>query len=127
MDKHELVLGLQRSEVSTTMDVAEATRPDPEDEDDETLAPFWRVSNGLGRREAQALSQRILGRAAARETMAPGITLPFAASSVLTTRPELGLSSCFHPTSHWSCPVACEYGPRGGRVQMNRPRRAFAF
>lgn len=86
------------------MDVADATRPDPTDEGDKSLAPFWRVSGGLGRKEAQSLSQRILGKAAARETMAPGVALPFAASSILTTRPELGLMSCFHPTAQWSWP-----------------------
>lgn len=88
------------------MDVAEATRPGREDRDDEALAPFWRISDGLGRKEAQALSQRILGRAAAREDVGPGITLPFAASSILTTRPELGLMSCFHPAGQWRWPDA---------------------
>lgn len=88
------------------MDVANATRPGLADEDDETLAPLWRVSDGLGRKEAQALSHRILGQAVARETMAAGAALPFGASSILTTRPALGLMSCFHPAGHWRWPDA---------------------
>lgn len=100
-----------------TMDVAEATRPGRADEDDEALTPFWRISGGLGRKEAQALSQRILGRAAAQETMGPGIALPFAASSVLTTRPELGLMSCFHPAGQWRWPDAA-IGQAGGYLLL---------
>ncbi len=99
------------------MDVAEATRPGRADEDDEALAPFWRISDGLGGKEAQALSQRILGRMAARETMGPGIALPFAASSVLTTRPELGLMSCFHPAGQWRWPDAA-LGQAGGYLLL---------
>lgn len=99
------------------MDVADATRPDREDEDDEALAPFWRVSGGLGRKEAQALSQRMLGRVVVREDIGPGITLPFAAGSILTTRPELGLMSCFHPAPHWRWPDAA-IGQEGGYLLL---------
>ncbi|WP_439497504.1 helix-turn-helix transcriptional regulator [Bosea sp. (in: a-proteobacteria)] len=117
-----------------TMDVAEATRPGREDEDDEALAPFWRISDGLGGKEAQALSQRILGRMAVQETMAPGVALPFAASSVLTTRPELGLMSCFHPAGQWRWPDAAigQTGylllrPADGRVMLEHDGRRITL
>jgi AraC-like DNA-binding protein len=88
--------------VSKTGDVAVATRLGREAAPEaRNFVPFWLVSADVGRDEASTLSQRILGRTVAREAAAPDLPLPFAARCVLTTRPDIGLRSCFAPASHW--------------------------
>lgn len=67
----------------------------------QNFVPFWLVSAGVGRDEASTLSRRILGRTVAREAAAPDLPLPFDARCVLTTRPDIGLRSCFAPAAHW--------------------------
>lgn len=88
--------------MSKTGDVAVATRPGREmAPESQNFVPFWLVSAGVGRDEASTLSRRILGRTVAREAAAPDLPLPFDARCVLTTRPDIGLRSCFAPATHW--------------------------
>lgn len=88
-----------------TGDVTAATRSGSEGGTETTsLLPFWLISADVGRDEASTLSRRILGRTAAREAAAPELPLPFDARCVLTTRPDIGLRSCFAPASRWIWP-----------------------
>lgn len=88
--------------MSKTGDVAIATRPRREAApESQNFVPFWLVSAGVGRDEASTLSRRILGRTVAREAAAPDLPLPFDARCILTTRPDIGLRSCFAPAAHW--------------------------
>ncbi|MFJ5368143.1 helix-turn-helix transcriptional regulator [Bosea sp. CER48] len=81
--------------------------------------PFWLISADVGREEASTLSRRILGRAAAREAAAPDLPLPFDARCVLTTRPDIGLRSCFAPAARWIWPP--ERDGEGARRILIRP------
>lgn len=117
MDLREQVMGLRRTDVSKAMDVAAATRPGASEAtmresvaggagESEAFSPFWLVSDRVEREEANVLSRKVLGRSVAREAMTPGEALPFAARCALTTRPDIGLMSCFDPASQWSWPQA---------------------
>ncbi|RYE32523.1 MAG: AraC family transcriptional regulator [Hyphomicrobiales bacterium] len=100
--------------------MAVATRPGREAAPDaRNFVPFWLVSADVGRDEASTLSRRILGRNVAREAAAPDLPLPFAARCVLTTRPDIGLRSCFAPASHWIWPP--EGAGEGTRHGLVRP------
>lgn len=117
-------MGLGRTDLSKAMDVAAATRMgageavEPEARgggpgESESFSPFWLVSDLVARDEANALSHKVLGRSVAREAVASGGGLPFAARCALTTRPDIGLMSCFSPAAQWSWPHgACADGPR---------------
>ncbi|WP_449255314.1 helix-turn-helix transcriptional regulator [Bosea sp. (in: a-proteobacteria)] len=88
--------------MSKTGNVAVATRPGREAAPEaRNFMPFWLVSADVGRDEASTLSRRILGHATAREAATPDLPLPFDARCVLTTRPDIGLRSCFGPALHW--------------------------
>ncbi len=106
--------------MSKTGDVAVATRPGRETvAETRNFVPFWLVSADVGRDEASTLSRRILGRTVAREAAAPDLPLPFAARCILTTRPDIGLRSCFAPAAHW---VWSRSGGGGGvRYILVRP------
>lgn len=122
--------------MSKTGDVAVATRLGREAAPEaRNFVPFWLVSADVGRDEASTLSQRILGRTVAREAAAPDLPLPFAARCVLTTRPDIGLRSCFAPASHWIWPPERrEEGashilvrPAEGRVVIRQGDRRIAL
>lgn len=82
------------------MNVVTETRPGSDES--YGFEPFWLMSGLMNHHETSALSQKVLGKVVAHETMRPETQLPFAAQSVLTTRPGLGLMSCFQPALHWS-------------------------
>ncbi|AMJ62949.1 helix-turn-helix transcriptional regulator [Bosea sp. PAMC 26642] len=116
-------MGLKRIEVSKTMNVAAATRSgagrtagEPaaaSESDGEAFSPFWLVSSQVGREEASALSRKVLGHSVGREAMEADLALPFAARCALTTRPDIGLMSCFNPALQWSWPQPADgAGPR---------------
>jgi AraC-like DNA-binding protein len=122
--------------VSKTGDVAAATRPGRDGGSEaRNFVPFWLVSADVGRDEASTLSRRILGRNVAREAAAPDLPLPFAARCVLTTRPDIGLRSCFAPASHWIWPPngigeGARYilvRPAEGRVVIRQGDRRIAL
>ena len=109
--------------MSKTGDVAVATRLGLEAAPEtRNFVPFWLVSADVGRDEASTLSRRILGRNVAREAAAPDLPLPFDARCVLTTRPDIGLRSCFAPASHWIWQP--ERGEKGARYILIRPAEA---
>lgn len=106
--------------MSKTGDVAVATRPGREAApESQNFVPFWLVSADVGRDEASTLSRRILGRTVAREAAAPDLPLPFDARCILTTRPDIGLRSCFAPAAHWVW--RSERAGEGARYILVRP------
>jgi len=119
LDTGEHVLGHKRIEASKTMSVAAGTRP--KSDESERFEPYWLMSSTMNHREANALSQKILGKIVAHETART--QLPFAARSVLTTRPSLGLMSCFHPALQWSPQREDAQGDTPGerRLMLLRP------
>lgn len=139
-------MGLTRIEAAKTMDVAAATRSGAREAaagepqagrsaDSEAFSPFWLVSSQVAREEASALSRKVLGRAVAREAMAGDLALPFAARCALTTRPDIGLMSCFDPASQWAWPQTQDgAGPRHvlirpaeGRITVEQGDRRIAL
>lgn len=142
----EPAMGLTRIQVSKAMDVAAATRSGAsevrardsavsEPQESEAFSPFWLVSSVMGRDEANALSRKVLGHTIARETMQAGQSLPFAARCALTTRPDLGLMSCFDPASQWSWPRGADEAqprhvlirPAEGRVVIEQGGRRIGL
>lgn len=123
--------------MSKTGDVTALPRSGPEESPETaSFVPFWLISADVGRDEASTLSRRILGRNAAREATAPDLTLLFDARCVLTTRPDIGLRSCFAPASHWiwASPGRGGEGPRHilvrpaeGRVVIRQGERRIAL
>lgn len=71
----------------------------------ESFAPFWLVSGEAAPEEIQALAHKVFGRVPAGEDIRAGAALPFAARSMLTTRPDIGLMSCFSPVTPWIWPA----------------------
>ena len=102
------------------MDVATATRSEPDPTGaDEAFAPIWLMSSGVERDEANAISHKILGRIVGQDDLRYGATLPFGARCALTTRPDIGLMSCFEPAAQWLWPAAS--GVRLPRYVLVRP------
>lgn len=100
-------MGQKRTEARNPVNVAVTTRLEPEEADEDALfSPFWLVSSGVEREEASAFSRQVLGRVVARDDLAPDRPLPFAARCALTTRPDIGLMSCFGPAAQWHWPRA---------------------
>jgi AraC-like DNA-binding protein len=100
-------MGQKRTEASKTMDVAATTRSGPGKAGaDEVFAPFWLVANGVETDEASAISHKILGRVVGRDDLRSGSSLPFGARCALTTRPDIGLMSCFDPAPESLWPAA---------------------
>lgn len=99
------------------------------------LVPFWLVSADVERDEANMLSRRVLGRMAAGEAAGPELPLPFAARCVLTTRPDIGLRSCFAPAPRWVWPPERDgegpchilIRPAEGRVVIRQGERRIAL
>jgi len=89
------------------MDVATTTQPEAADIGaGEAFSPFWLLSNGIERDEASAISHKILGRVVGYRDLRSELTLPFGARCALTTRPDIGLMSCFEPAARWHWPMA---------------------
>ncbi|MGX5734995.1 AraC family transcriptional regulator [Bosea thiooxidans] len=89
------------------MDVATTTQPETaETGAGEAFSPFWLLSNGIAREEASAISHKILGRVVGYRGLRSELALPFDARCILTTRPAIGLMSCFEPAARWHWPAA---------------------
>jgi len=102
-------MGQKRTEASKTMDVAATTRSGPGKLGvEDVFAPFWLVASGVETDEASAISHKILGRVVGRDDLHSGSVLPFGARCALTTRPDIGLMSCFDPAPEtlWSATAA---------------------
>lgn len=101
----------------------------------ELFSPFWLMSERVGRDEANALSRKVLGRSVAREAAGPGEALPFAARCALTTRPDIGLMSCFDPAAQWLWPAGAQIGrsrhilvrPADGRAVVEQAGRRMSL
>lgn len=87
------------------MDVVSTTQPEPPGAG-EAFSPFWLMSDGIEREEARAISHKILGRIVGRRDLHSGLMLPFGARCALSTRPDIGLMSCFEPAARWLWPAA---------------------
>jgi AraC-like DNA-binding protein len=130
LDLRERAMGLRRTEVPKAMDVAVATRSRSgvarggDAVGSETFSPFWLVSSMVEREEASALSHKVLGHGVAREAVGAGLSLPFDARCVLTTRPDIGLMSCFSPAPRWSWPQGGA-ALRGGAGLQKAPRHVL--
>lgn len=74
----------------------------------ETFAPFWLVSGEAAPDEILTMALRIFGHAPGGDDIRADTALPFAARSVLTTRPDIGLMSCFAPVTLWIWPARRE-------------------
>lgn len=71
----------------------------------ETFAPFWLVSGEAAPDEIRTMALRIFGHVPGGGDIRADAALPFAARSVLTTRPDIGLMSCFSPVTPWTWPA----------------------
>ncbi|WP_162262437.1 helix-turn-helix transcriptional regulator [Bosea sp. Root483D1] len=71
----------------------------------ETFAPFWLVSGEAAPDEIRTMALRIFGHVPGGDDIRADAVLPFAARSVLTTRPDIGLMSCFAPVTPWTWPA----------------------
>ncbi|WP_436096787.1 AraC family transcriptional regulator [Bosea sp. LjRoot237] len=85
----------------------------------ETFAPFWLVSGEAAPDEIRTMALRIFGHVPDGDDIRADAVLPFAARSVLTTRPNIGLMSCFAPVTPWTWPV--RRGGQEARYILVRP------
>ncbi|MGO4284885.1 helix-turn-helix transcriptional regulator [Bosea sp. TAB14] len=89
------------------MDVVATTQPEAADAGaGDAFSPFWLMSDSIAEAEARAIAHKILGRVLGRRDLRTEPALPFGARCVLTTRPDIGLMSCFEPAARWLWPVA---------------------
>jgi len=85
----------------------------------ETFAPFWLVSGEAAPDEIRTMALRIFGHVPDGDDIRADAALPFAARSVLTTRPDIGLMSCFAPVTPWTWPA--RRGGQEARYILVRP------
>ncbi|CAN7329601.1 AraC family transcriptional regulator [Bosea sp. LjRoot90] len=85
----------------------------------ETFAPFWLVSGEAAPDEIRTMALRIFGHVPGGDDIRADAALPFAARSVLTTRPDIGLMSCFAPVTPWTWPA--RRGGQEARYILVRP------
>jgi len=85
----------------------------------ETFAPFWLVSGEAAPDEIRTMALRIFGHVPGGDDIRADAVLPFAARSVLTTRPDIGLMSCFAPVTPWTWPA--RQNGREARYILVRP------
>lgn len=85
----------------------------------EAFAPFWLVSGEAASDEIRTMAHKILGRAPDGADIRADAALPFAARSALTTKPDIGLMSCFAPTTPWIWPA--RLGGQEPRYILVRP------
>jgi AraC-like DNA-binding protein len=71
----------------------------------ESFAPFWLVSGEAAPEEVQAMAHRVFGHVPDGDDIRADAALPFAARSALTTKPDIGLMSCFAPVTPWLWPA----------------------
>lgn len=71
----------------------------------ESFAPFWLVSGEAAPEEVQAMAHKVFGHVPRGEDVCADVALPFAARSALTTKPDIGLMSCFAPVTPWIWPA----------------------
>ncbi|MFC5395543.1 helix-turn-helix transcriptional regulator [Bosea vestrisii] len=85
----------------------------------ETFAPFWLVSGEAAPEEVRAMAHRVFGHVPDGDDIRAEAALPFAARSMLTTRPDIGLMSCFSPATPWIWPA--RQGAQEPRYVLVRP------
>ncbi|MDZ4365466.1 MAG: hypothetical protein U0987_00280, partial [Afipia sp.] len=85
----------------------------------ESFAPFWLVSGEAAPDEVRTMALRIFGHVPDGDDIRADAALPFAARSVLTTRPDIGLMSCFAPVTPWTWPA--RRGGQEARYILVRP------
>jgi hypothetical protein len=83
----------------------------------ESFAPFWLVSGEVAPEEVQAMAHRVFGHVPDGDDIRAEAALPFAARSMLTTRPDIGLMSSFRRRRR---------GP-GRRARMGGSRAICSF
>jgi hypothetical protein len=81
------------------------------------LSPAWLVASDCNDADQLGLCRRIFGRALPRLRLGPSAQAPFGARIVLSTRPTLGLASCFEPRERWEKEPSAEEN----RIMLVRP------